>query len=107
MEFNRYQIPPDFDMVELHHDAARVYDPKSPYEEECPCCLRKVGSRKVPLYTDVSSFLRISPEIPLYFKYVKIVALILILFTAAIGTQRMFSKTIKPVSFHFTPPDQD
>jgi hypothetical protein len=26
MEFNRYKIPPDFEIVELHHEAALVYD---------------------------------------------------------------------------------
>jgi hypothetical protein len=31
MEFNRYKIPPDFDMCELHHEAALVYDERSNY----------------------------------------------------------------------------
>lgn len=59
--FNRYQIPPDFDIVELHQEAALVYDQRSPYGEACPCCFRKVGSKKMPICTETGNFLRISP----------------------------------------------
>lgn len=60
-EFNRYHIPPDFDIVQLHHEAALVYDSRGPYLEECPCCLRKVGSQRMPLCISTGNFLRISP----------------------------------------------
>jgi hypothetical protein len=63
-----------------------------------------VGSRRVPICSATASFLRISPEIPLYFSYVKVVTLVLLLFAAALIAQRMFSPTIQPVSFRFTSP---
>lgn len=94
LEFNRYRNPPDFEIVELHHDAAYVYDEKGDYEHVCPCCLRKAGSKKIPICADSASFLRISPEIPLYFSYIKVVIVILFLFMTALGVQRMFSGTI-------------
>lgn len=104
MEFNRYKIPPDFDMCELHHEAAMVYDERSNYREICPCCERRVGDTQVSICSDTAKLMRISEELPLYFSYLKAVFIALMVIMVVLIGQLSFSASIQEVNFRLDLP---
>ena len=60
MNFNRYQIPPNFDICRLHIDAAIPYNEKSQFVDKCPCCDRSVGDSTIPFCTSPSKLIKIN-----------------------------------------------
>jgi hypothetical protein len=60
MAFKMYQIPPDFVITQLHHDAALIYEPTSAYTHRCPCCHRNVGSKQIPICSSTDRLMTIS-----------------------------------------------
>lgn len=99
MSFNRYQIPPDFEICQRHIDAALPFNEHSQLVARCPCCDRGISEDPVALCTSTRKLLRIGQEVPLYFAYIRTVAVLLFIFTAALAIQYFASTSTKKVDF--------
>ena len=59
MSYNRYQIPPNFDICRLHIKAALPFHEPSDKVDLCPCCERWVGDGRIPICTPTSKLIKI------------------------------------------------
>ncbi len=60
MNFNRYQIPPNFDICRLHQKASLIYDEVNSNSKRCPCCDRVIGNKSIPFCKSCEKLLKIS-----------------------------------------------
>jgi hypothetical protein len=92
MNFNRYQIPPNFDLCRLHQRASLIYDEVSPNSKRCPCCDRVVGRKTTSFCKASEKFLKISEELPLYFSFIKAIMIVIMTYSFVILGEYIFSR---------------
>lgn len=59
--FTRFQIPPDFYLVDLHAECALPYAEPKPNQtrmQYCPCCQRNKNDERLPLCLDTHKLLK-------------------------------------------------
>jgi hypothetical protein len=95
MAYNRYKIPPNFNICQLHIDAALPFYEYSDILDRCPCCDRCVGRDNTPICIPTRTLIKIGEDIPLYFMYIRMVALIGLLFAITLVIQYLASETIQ------------
>lgn len=106
-KYEKYRIPPDFDLAARHAMSCKLYRASSDVElantgNKCGCCNQFIGTAPVGMCEYVSSLRRIGEEVPLFFNFITlmITLTIFVIFIKA-GEFLFFCESCQPVTHRF------